>query len=410
MRVLLCSANPVNMMQVICMLKKQNVLILSEGFGSGHTQAAHALAAGLEMTDSRIQAHVLELGSFLNPRIAPFIHAAYRAAVSNNPEMIGKLYRNQYEKPLNGLSVFALHKLFYSHAYETIEQLKPNFIICTHPIPCAIISRLKESGLDIPMYTVITDYDAHSSWIHPGVDCYFVSTPEVRSLLIQRGVRSESIQVTGIPVHPDFWSKQDKELVRHHLELKNLPTVMMMGGGWGLLYNEAIIKTIAAWRDHVQFICCTGSNDKLAARLNSQPELQHPHIRVLGFTTEVSKWMDASDILVTKAGGMTCTESMAKRLPMLFYDSIPGQELKNQEYFIKIGYGLALSSTALLDQVLAQTCFGTTHEGGNPLGEICRFTSRSAMAAPYRPDLCVKQIAGTLLPGMQKQSLGQAYL
>ncbi|WP_301627806.1 MGDG synthase family glycosyltransferase [Paenibacillus apis] len=398
------------MMQVISMLKKQTVLILSEGFGCGHTQAAHALAAGLEITDSRIQARVLELGSFLNPRIAPMIHAAYRTAISTNPGMIGKLYRNQYEKPLGGFSVLALHKLFYSQAYQTIQELKPDFIICTHPIPCAIVSRLKESGLEIPMYTLITDYDAHSSWIHPGVDCYFVSTPEVRSLLMQRGVRSEAIQVTGIPVHPDFWTKQDKGLVRSQLELADLPTVMMMGGGWGLLYNEALIKTISAWREHVQFICCTGSNDKLAARLNRLTELQHPHIRVLGFTTEISKWMDASDLLVTKAGGMTCTESMAKRLPMLFYDSIPGQELKNQEYFVKNGYGLALSSTDLLDQLLAQACFGARQEGGSPMAEICKFTSRSTMPSPYRPDLCIRQIAGILMPGTQELSLSQAYL
>lgn len=392
------------------MLKKQTVLILSEGFGCGHTQAAHALAAGLEITDSRIQARVLELGSFLNPRIAPMFHAAYRTAISTNPGMIGKLYRNQYEKPLGGFSVLALHKLFYSQAYQTIQELKPDFIICTHPIPCAIVSRLKESGLEIPMYTLITDYDAHSSWIHTGVDCYFVSTPEVRSLLMQRGVRSEAIQVTGIPVHPDFWTKQDKGLVRSQLELADLPTVMMMGGGWGLLYNEALIKTISAWREHVQFICCTGSNDKLAVRLNRLSELQHPHIRVLGFTTEISKWMDASDLLVTKAGGMTCTESMAKRLPMLFYDSIPGQELKNQEYFVKNGYGLALSSTDLLDQLLAQACFGARQEGGSPMAEICKFTSRSTMPSPYRPDLCIRQIAGILMPGTQELSLSQAYL
>lgn len=393
--------------QVIHMLNKQNVLILSEGFGCGHTQAARALAAGLEKMDSRIHTSVLELGSFLNPRVAPLIHSAYRAAVSASPGMVGKVYHNQYEKPLSRFAVLALHKLFYSHAARTIRELEPDLIICTHPIPCAIVSRLKKSGLDIPMYTLITDYDAHSSWIHPGVDCYFVSTPEVRSLLVQRGVRTDAIQVTGIPVHPAFWTKQNKDLVRSQLGLSELPTVMVMGGGWGLLYNEELIGIMAAWREHVQFICCTGSNDKLAIRLNSLPELQHANIRVLGFTTEISKWMDASDLLVTKPGGMTCTEGMAKGLPMLFYDSIPGQEMKNQEYFVKIGCGLELSSTELLHHMLAQLCFGTRHETGNKLGDISSLRSQSAMPSPYRPDLCVKQIAGALIP---EQELQQAYL
>ncbi|MNS73854.1 Processive diacylglycerol beta-glucosyltransferase [compost metagenome] len=68
---------------------------------------------------------------------------------------------------------------------------------------------------------------------------------------------------------------------------------------------------------------------------------------ILGHTKEISKWMDASDLLITKPGGMTCTEALAKGLPMLFCESIPGQEESNRQYFVTSGYGETLEAEAI---------------------------------------------------------------
>ncbi len=369
----------------------KRVLILSEGFGSGHTQAAYALAAGLKKVDPHIQAKVLELGSVLNPTLAPWILSAYRITVTTSPALVGLFYRKKYEKPVGRLTRLALHKLFYNHAAQMIGQMEPDLIICTHPIPGAIISRLKASGMNVPLYTLITDYDAHGSWISPEVDRYFVSTPEVRSLLIQRGVKPATIQVSGIPVHPEFWIRQDKVSVRRELGLKNIPTVLVMGGGWGLLLKDELIERMSEWKKNIQIVCCMGSNEKLAAKLRHHPELQHPNITILGYTREISKWMDASDLLITKPGGMTCTEGLAKGIPMLFYESISGQEDKNREYFIKIGCGNELSSAEILDLWFSKISSG-------PKG--CTGSYAESRRTPdtsfYHPDLCAKSIAELL--------------
>ncbi|RRJ64229.1 UDP-N-acetylglucosamine--LPS N-acetylglucosamine transferase [Paenibacillus oralis] len=372
-------------------MRKKRVLILSEGFGSGHTQAGHALAAGLRKLAPDIQTKVMELGSFLHPTVAPWIISAYRMTVSTSPALVGKLYRKNYEKPVSKLTRLALHKMFYQHAADVIDQLDPDLIVCTHPIPAAIVSRLKASGIDIPLCTIITDYDAHGSWISPGVDRFLVSAHEVKELLQSRGVCPAKIQATGIPVHPDFWAKQNPVQARAELGLKNMPTVLVMGGGWGLLFDEDLIAGIAGWLDKVQFVCCMGSNDKLAQKLRSHPALQHPHMKVLGFTREVSKWMDAADLLITKAGGMTCTEGLAKGIPMLFFDSIPGQEEKNREFFVSRGYGSELTSLDILDDWLAfirgskgiSTPVPTQHK-------------RTALSSPYQPDQCAASVLDLL--------------
>ncbi|MGV2787429.1 UDP-N-acetylglucosamine--LPS N-acetylglucosamine transferase, partial [Clostridium perfringens] len=171
------------------------MLLFSEGFGTGHTQAAYALAEGIQRMNPGIHCRVIELGNFLNPTVGPLILYAYRKTVSTRPRHVGMLYRSQYKKSLNRLTRLALHRIFYAQAQRVIEQLKPDLIICTHPFPNAVVSRLKRQGLEVPLYTLITDYDAHGTWVNSEVDEYLVSTPHVKQLLLLRDIQPEYIHV-----------------------------------------------------------------------------------------------------------------------------------------------------------------------------------------------------------------------
>jgi processive 1,2-diacylglycerol beta-glucosyltransferase len=177
-------------------MRKKRVLLLSEGFGAGHTQAAHALSDSLRMFSPDIQTHVLELGSFLHPTLAPWILTAYRKTVSNQPKLYGMMYRSQYKKSLNRFTQLALHRIFYAQTAEVINQLQPDTIVCTHPFPSAVISRLKRFGLNVPLCTVITDYDAHGTWVSSEVNTYLVSTLDVKEKLQSRGVPSDTIKAS----------------------------------------------------------------------------------------------------------------------------------------------------------------------------------------------------------------------
>ncbi|ANE46303.1 UDP-N-acetylglucosamine:LPS N-acetylglucosamine transferase [Paenibacillus swuensis] len=325
-------------------MRKKRVLLLSEGFGAGHTQAAHALSVSLRKLSPGIQTRVFELGSFLHPTIGPWILSAYRKTVTTQPRLVGMMYRSNYKKSLNRFTQLALHRIFYTQATTIIRQLRPDAIVCTHPIPNAVISRLKRLGLNVPLVTVITDYDAHGTWIYPEVNKYMVSTAEVKQKLLQRGVPSTKIQITGIPVHPNFWEQHNKDEIRQQFGLKSMPTALVMGGGWGLVNNQELLEHMANWNRDVQIIICLGSNEKARASLAENPIFQKANIHLLGFTKEVDKLMEVSDLLITKPGGMTCTEGMAKGIPMLFYSPLPGQEEENCHYFTQLGFGEPISS------------------------------------------------------------------
>ncbi|WNR43720.1 MGDG synthase family glycosyltransferase [Paenibacillus roseipurpureus] len=324
--------------------QKKRVLILSEGFGAGHTQAAYALASSLELRCSAIETLVVELGAFLHPTLAPWIFSAYKKTISTQPKLYGRLYRSQYQKKLNPLTQLALHRIFYAQTAAFIRQWEPQAIVCTHPFPSVVVSRLKRAGLHIPLCTVITDYDVHGTWVSSEVNKYMVSSEDVKHKLLVHGVAPAHVEITGIPVHPSFREVHDKALIRQQFGLSSLPTVLVMGGGWGLIGGDSLSEHLLIWRDQIQFIFCLGKNEKARAKLAGDPRYCHPNIHLLGFTQEIGKLMEVSDLLVTKPGGMTCSEGLAKSIPMLFYDPIPGQEEENVHYFTRHGFGETIQS------------------------------------------------------------------
>lgn len=364
-------------------MRKKRVLLLSEGFGSGHTHAAHAIAAGLRKLSDQVVTRVLELGAFQHPVISSWVFSAYRRTVTMHPELYGKLYHSQSQKSLSRLKSMALHKLFYSKTQEIIQQLKPDVIVCTHPFPIIVVSRLKRVGLRIPLCAVVTDYDAHGSWIENEVNVYLVSTPEVKAKFIRQGVPEHKLEVTGIPVHPKFWSPLNKEETRQQFGLNTLPTVMVMGGGWGLIQDDIIIKAISRWKNKLQFVLCLGNNEKALRDLSAQRAWQHPNIRLVGYTKDIHKLMDVSDILITKPGGLTCTEAMAKALPMLFYSLIPGQEEENSHYFVENGHAYKMDTKRTLDLWLGRL----VNEHATFVAEReQRLANQHASDAIYRPE------------------------
>lgn len=330
-------------------LRKKRILILSEGFGAGHTQAAYALSSSLRQLSPNLQTKVLELGNFLNPKMAPIILSAYRKTVTTQPKLMGYVYRHQ--KSFNRLTTLALHRIFYTHAKNIVRQLKPDVIVCTHFIPGAVVSRLKrlDPTLKVPLVTVITDYDAHATWISPEVDLYLVSTPEVKSKLRSRNIPATKIQVTGIPIHPNFWKHPGKQEIREQFNLREMPTVLVMGGGWGIMNDQVVNACLAEWRDKIQIVFCLGKNEQALKEMKEDPHYNHPNISLIGFTREIHKLMEVSDLLVTKPGGMTCSEGLAKGIPMLFHHPLPGQEEENCRYFTAAGFGEPIESLEVVE-------------------------------------------------------------
>jgi processive 1,2-diacylglycerol beta-glucosyltransferase len=328
----------------------KKVLLLSEGFGSGHTRTAQALAAALEKHSPDICTNVIELGAYLRPTLSRIVLNTYRKILRSHPKLYVILYRHQYKKMLGRFAQMALHRLLYTEIETMVREFAPDVIVSTHPFPSAVISRLKRTGLAVPLCTVVTDYDMHGAWITAETDTYLVSTPAIKEKLLQHRICEKNISVTGIPIHPNFLEKQNSQQIRSRFQLKDMPTVLIMGGGWGLIRYEELLRRAVKWKEQIQFIVCLGDNEKVLRQLQADELFRHPNIRLLAYTGEIHNLMEVSDLLITKPGAVTCTEALFKGLPMLFYEPIPGHEEKNCRYFIHNGYGESLSSLESVEE------------------------------------------------------------
>lgn len=320
----------------------KKVLILSEAFGTGHTKAAEALAQGISFQEPSVQTHIIELGSMLHPIVNDLVLRIYKQSITT----FSFLWKKIYEHLTNSNHTtpywlqFLIYQLMHRNLEIVLEQINPDLVICTHPFSSSSLSRLKRKGYQVHLCTVVTDFHVHKVWAQPEVDLYMASNEDVARQLIRYGISAQRIAVTGIPVKSDFWKKKNKLEARNGLHLKNLPTVLVMGGGLGLGGIKEIANTLIKWTNNIQLIICAGSNEPLKTFLENNVLFQHPHIVILGYVNFIDQLLDAADVLITKPGGLTCFEALTKGIPMLIYEPIPGHEEYNCDYLV--GRNLAI--------------------------------------------------------------------
>jgi len=319
----------------------KRVLILSEAFGVGHTKAAEAIKEGIAVYQPDWIVEILELGTWLRPSLSHWVSEIYLKTIKYSPKLWGVLYKKVQNKPVKPRFEFLLH-VIYAKVMQLIKEKQPDLIIATHPFPAAVISRLKRMGLNIPLHVVPTDYGAHGTWISESVDYYYLSSPEAKKYFIELGVPASRIFITGLPTHPMFWNREDKNVIRNKLGLTNLPTGLFMSGGLGLGLNQNFFEALMDYKENMQFLIVTGKNIKLYRQLRLNPLYQHPNIHIYSFVNNINELMDASDFIITKPGGMTTAEAIAKNIPMVLCNAIPGQEEENLDFVQQRKFGIAV--------------------------------------------------------------------
>ncbi|PJI09127.1 MULTISPECIES: MGDG synthase family glycosyltransferase [Clostridium] len=322
-------------------------LILSVSAGGGHIHAAFALKKYITKYEENSEVKVLDTIKYLNPFLDKVIIGGYLKTLKISPSLFGKLY-NFTEKDDNLATLSnKLNELVAYKLIPLIEEFNPDIIVCTHPFPIEMISILKtKESLKVPMTCILTDYSPHSFWIRPQVDSYIVSNSDMVDEMVNRGVNRDSIYDFGIPVDPDFMKKFDKRKTLSQLDLSlNKKTILIMGGSLGIGKIENIYEEISKSTANIQIIIITGNNKKLYSKLLEMQETSNVETRILGYTKDVNKYMQASDLLLTKPGGLTITEALICQIPLVLFSPIPGQEEKNEDFLLKHNLAISLTSS-----------------------------------------------------------------
>jgi processive 1,2-diacylglycerol beta-glucosyltransferase len=314
-----------------------NILILSASTGGGHMRASKAIQNYMMQQDKNIRVEIVDTLKYINPILNKTVTNGYVYLATKTPKLYGKLYylSNKEHKLKNFVS--KVNNIFSNKLLPLIDDYKPDIIITTHPFPTEMVSKLKDKYLiNIPLLCVMTDYAPHKTWINKNVDGYIVSNDDMLNKMVQLGVDKNIIHSYGIPIDEVFFEEKDKKLVLEELELDpELPTILMMAGSFGVTNVFKIYKDIENIDIDIQIIIITGKNKKLYDHFSEIIESSNKKTKLIYFTDEVSKYMQASDVIITKPGGLTVTESIACNIPMAIFDAIPGQEEENAEFLVK---------------------------------------------------------------------------
>lgn len=363
---------------------QKKVLIMSASTGGGHNRAARAIKEELtnkSVNGVTIDCEIIDSLKIVNGTMDKLISRGYEKSAKYTPKAWGGVYKltesslmskNEFkDNPLTSLISRKLKKL--------VENKKPDLIIGTHPFPMIALSTLKKhsqlydisesstftesihkyyKNLNIPpLVTVLTDYTTHSAYIQNEINYYITGHEYVKELLIEDGIDKEKIKPYGIPVEKSFLSHRDKETVLSELDLDpNKFTVLLMGGSFGAgSIKDTLAELISVDRDF-QIIVITGRNkslkDKLEKNLATAEDKIDKKICVLGFTDKMNDLLASVDILVSKPGGLTTTESLLKEVPMIVPYFIPGQEEENLDFLSNCGASLRTSKKYSLSVLL----------------------------------------------------------
>ncbi len=295
--------------------------------GGGHRSATEALQAGiLEVLAERFSHHNVEVQI---DSIVENSHPINRSFV----QIYNYLLRHQQSamkyyywfietfKPNDSKFGWMITR---PYVVKTLHDMKADLVVSVHPMSNQYIARgLRESGLrsKTKLVTVVTDPngDFWSGWACHDADLTIVPNDLAQQRLIELGVEPSKIAIMGMPVHPAFISAPScsPEEFRQSLGLdKDLPTICINSGWAGGGNMIAIYRALKAVKRKVQVVFLCGHNVKLYESLKKEVGQSVIPTAVLPFHDSMADVMAACDLMVTKAGGLTSFEAVARRLPM----------------------------------------------------------------------------------------------
>jgi processive 1,2-diacylglycerol beta-glucosyltransferase len=310
----------------------QRVLILSASIGSGHVRAAEAVEKAFGETHPEVEVANLDIFDFTGALFRKLYSKSYLELIERAPEFLGYLY-DAMDKPASPRRKrdrirLVFDKLNTRKFRKFLDANPVDYVLSTHFLPTELITALRAKGkFDAPQGVVVTDFEAHRIWHYPHVDQFFVSCPEAAAHMATLGADPGSVHPTGIPIVPDFSRPADAKGLARELGLDDgLVTVLVMAGGVGVGAVDEMLESFDSVTRPFQAVAIAGRSPELKERLESVArEVRYP-LKVVGFTTEAPRFMAAADLLVSKPGGLTSSEALAMKLPILIVSPIPGQD------------------------------------------------------------------------------------
>ena len=338
----------------------KKIIIFYAAYGGGHLSAARSIKENIEANYTDVEVKLVDCMEYTNKVINKVSTRAYSEMAKKAPRTWGKVYWKSQSGPLAQISTTS-NKLLSIKLNKLLKDFQPNLIISTHPFASTMCAYLKKLGkLDTKIATIMTDYAPHDQWLvfNKYVDYYFVSHEGMKRQLHKKGIPNEKIYATGIPLSNKFLLKYDKAKTLQNFGLSpDRKTVLFFGGGeFGLGKTQTfnIFKSLAECHENIQIVAIAGKNQKMKKSFEHLvDELdKQDSVKILEYTDKIPELMSISDLVITKPGGLTTTESLASGLPIVVINPIPGQEEENAAYLEKNKVAIWIKKDDNVEEIL----------------------------------------------------------
>lgn len=327
--------------------RKPKLLLLYASAGAGHMQAAKALKSVCQERGIA-DAEAIDILDYAPKYFKDFYKGSYLQIVKRIPELWGYLYDRSYKfkKPTITTRLHrAVGNMHLAPLLKFVKNFKPDGIVFTHFLGWDALGSLKSLKLfDIPFFCVVTDFAVHALWINRHVYKYYVASEGEKRVLMSHNIKEKNILISGIPVSPPFAASFSKKKLREKLGIKPaVPTVLMISGRYNLQGYEHILESFKDVKGYFHIIVLVGKNKMLELRMKQiAKRLRNKKVTILGMVDNMHELMAASDIVISKPGGLTTSEVLASRTLMAVIDPIPGQEQRNSDYLLESGVAIRI--------------------------------------------------------------------
>ncbi len=324
----------------------RRILILTADVGLGHRSAAEAIEAALR-TSAPSDWSVTVVNPLDDDRVPAILRErqeAYDRLVQSDPDLYKLGYRVADTEAVGALVNGATTVVLYKVLRDIVRQSKPDVIVSTFAIYQAGLGAVMQvTGVPIPILTVVTDLATVSQvWFNSASDLTLVPTEIVRDLAVEHGIPTSRVRVTGLPVDPRLAEDPgDRGTLRVSLGWERDLTTLLVVGSKRVRRLPEMLHGINHAGHPLQLILVAGDDEMLHQKL--QETTWHLPARIYGFVEQLPTFMHAADAVMSKAGGLIVTESLAAGLPLLLVDVLPGQEVGNADLVVETGAGELVS-------------------------------------------------------------------
>ncbi len=320
------------------------VLVLSCNTGGGHNTAARAVIE--EFQRRGVECEMCDALAFASERTSRVVSNTYIRMATDAPKVFGKIYQagEAISNPYIKSPVYIANMTYAKRLAKYIRENGFNAVLTSHLFPAQALTHLKKhERIDAKTYFIATDYTCYPFIEETDMDMYFVAHSAMMEEYISRDVAPEKLQPTGIPISDRFKDHPGKKEAREKLGIdSDKKLFLIMTGSMGAGFVAPVVETIIkGGNENTLVYVMTGRNADMKAEIDAMHE-KDERITAVSFTTEVSLYMSAADVLMTKPGGLSTTEAAVAQIPLVLSAPIPGCETANAQFFEEKGLAVCV--------------------------------------------------------------------